>query len=69
MSNTTDPELCFLITNLCQPPKNFDFPETAQPFRFVWFEKFPWICYSCWQDRTSCLPCALFGYENLAKSL
>ena len=51
MSDTTDSELCCLITNVCKPPKNFDFPETGQPFRFAWFEEFPWV-YSRWEDRT-----------------
>ena len=32
MSNTSDPGLCSLITNVCKPPKNFDFPEIAKPF-------------------------------------
>ena len=27
MSDTIDPELCSLITNVCKPPQNFDFPE------------------------------------------
>ena len=40
MSNTTDPEVLSLITNVCKPPKCFDFPETEQPYRFVWFEEF-----------------------------
>ena len=51
MSDTTDSELCCLITSVCKPPKNFDFPETEQPFRFAWFEEFPWV-YSRWEDRT-----------------
>ena len=38
MSDTTDPELRSLITNVCKPPQNFDFPGAEQPFRFVWFE-------------------------------
>ena len=29
MSDTIDPELCSLITNMCKPPKNFYVPETA----------------------------------------
>ena len=66
---STDPELCSLITNVCKPPKNFDFPEIAQPFRFVWFEESPWVCYSLWEDRTYCLPFVLFGYKNVEKSL
>ena len=41
MSDTTHPELCFLITNMCKLPKNFDTPGNEQPFRFVWFEEFP----------------------------
>ena len=41
MPDTTDPELCSLITNVCKLPKNFDFPETEQSFRFVWFEESP----------------------------
>ena len=41
MSDTTDPELCSLITKFCKPPQNFDFPETVQLFKFVWFEEFP----------------------------
>ena len=45
MSNTTDPELCSLITNVCKPPKNLDFQEIAQPFMFVWFEECPWVCH------------------------
>ena len=52
MSDTIDPELCSLITNVCKPPQNFDFPEAEQPLRFVWFEEFPWVCYSWWEDRT-----------------
>ena len=32
---TTDTELCFLITYMCKPPKNFDFPKNEQLFRFV----------------------------------
>ena len=35
MSNTADPELPFLISNVCKSPKNFDFPEIAQPVTFV----------------------------------
>ena len=41
MSDATDPELCSFITNVCKPPKNFDFLETKHPLRFVWFESFP----------------------------
>ena len=55
MSDTTDPELCSLTTNLCKLPKNLDFPEAKESFRFVWFEEFPWDCYSWWEDRIYCL--------------
>ena len=27
MPDTINPELCSLITNVCKPPENFDFPE------------------------------------------
>ena len=40
MSETTDPDLCSLMSNVCKPPQNFDFPETEQPFKFVWFQEF-----------------------------
>ena len=64
-----DPEQCSLITNACKPPRNFDFPEIAPPVRFVWFEEFPWVCYSRWEDRTCCLTDVLFGFKNVGKSL
>ena len=35
MSDISDAELYSLITNVYKPPKNFDFPETEQSFRFV----------------------------------
>ena len=60
---------CVLITNVCKSSKNFDFPETEQLFRFVWFEEFPRVCYSWWEDRTYCLPCVLFGHKYVGKSL
>ena len=69
MSDTTDPELLSLITNVCKPPTNFDFPKAEQPFEFVWFKKIPWVCYSWWEDRTYCLPCVLFGQKNVGRSL
>ena len=69
MSNTTDPELCSLTTNVCKPHKNFHFPGTAQHFMFVWFEEFPWVCYSCWKEIIYCLSCVLFGCKNKGKVL
>ena len=72
MSNRTDPELCSLIITVCNPPlspQNFDFPETVQPFMFLWFEEFSWFFYSCWEDRTYYLTCILFGYKNVGKFL
>ena len=59
MSNTTDPEMRSLIISMCKLTKTFDFPETVS------FEQFPWVCYSCWEDRTYCLPSVLFGYKNV----
>ena len=41
MSDTTDPEPCFLINNVCKSPQNFEFSKAEQPFTFVRFEKFP----------------------------
>ena len=69
MPDTSDPELCSLITNVCKPPQNFDFPRAKQSFRFVWYEEFPWVCYPWWEDRIYCLPCVLFGHKNVGKYL
>ena len=69
MLDTADPELCSIITNVCKPPKHFDFPETEKAFRFVWFEEFPWICFSWWEDRNYCLPCVSSGHKDVGKSL
>ena len=66
MSETTDPEVCPLITNVCKPPKNF--PKTEQPFRFVWFEALPWVCYSRWEYRTYSLTFVFYGHKNVEKS-
>ena len=67
MSEPNNSELYSLITNVCKPPKIFDFPETEQPL--AWFEKFPWVCYFWWDDRTYYLPCVLFDHKNVRKSL
>ena len=67
MSEPNNSELYSLITNVCKPSKIFDFPETEQPF--AWFEKFPWVCYFWWDDRTYYLPCVLFDHKNVGKSL
>ena len=69
MLDKTDSELCSLITNVCKPPKEFDFTEAGLPCRFVWYEEFPWVCYFWWEDKTHCLPCVLFGHKNVEKSL
>ena len=34
-----------ILTNVCKPPKNFDFPGTEEYFRCIWFEDFPWVLY------------------------
>ena len=69
MSDTTDPELCFVITDLCKQPKNLDFPKAEQPFRFAWFEEFWWVCYSWSEDKIYFLRCVLFGHNTVEKSL
>ena len=46
MSDISDAEFYSLITNVYKTPKHFEFPETERSFRFVWFEKFTWVCYS-----------------------
>ena len=48
MSDSTDPEMCSLITNVYKPSKDFNFPEAEEPFTFVWFEEFPWVCCYWW---------------------
>ena len=48
MPDTTNSELCSLITNVCKPPEIFDFQEIEQPFMLVWFQEFPWVCYLLW---------------------
>ena len=40
MSDTTDAELYSLRTNVCKPPKHFDFPEAKQPFSFFDLKSF-----------------------------
>ena len=69
MSNTADPELRSVLTNACKPSKDFDFPGIMQPFSLVWFEECQRLFYSRWKDNTCCLPCVLFGYKNVGKSL
>ena len=69
MSNTTVPELCSLITNVCKPTKNFDFPEVEQHFRFFWFKVFPWVYFSWWEDRSYYPLCAVFDNKNMRKYL
>ena len=40
MSDTTDPELCSHVTNVCKPLQNFDFPEAEQPLRLFALKSF-----------------------------
>ena len=35
---------------------------------FVWFEEFPWVCYSWWEDGAYCLPCVLLGNKVVRSS-
>ena len=69
MSDSTDLERCSLITNVCTPPQNFGFLEIVQSLIFVWYEEFPWVCCSLWEDKTYFLPCVLFGHKSVGKSL
>ena len=41
MSETTDPELYSLITNVCKPLKSFDTSETDHPLGFLGLKSFP----------------------------
>ena len=36
--------------------------------RFVWFEEFPWVCYSRWEDGAYCLLCVLFRHKVVGSS-
>ena len=58
----------FRDRNVYQPHKTFDFTETAQHFRFVWCQEFPWLCYYHWEDGVYCLYCVLFGHKSTSKS-
>ena len=51
MSEINYPKLCSVINNVCKAARNFDFLETKQSLMFVWFEEFPWACYSPWQKK------------------
>ena len=31
---------------------------------FRWFDEFPWVCYSQWEDGAYYVPCALFYSEK-----
>ena len=68
LSDISDTELCYLITIVYRPPKNFEFPETERSFRLVWFEEFPWVCHSRWEDGVYCLPCVLFDHKVVGSS-
>ena len=54
-SDLTDPQLYFLIKNVCKPHETFDLPETDQHFRFVWFQELPWLFYSRWEMGLYCV--------------
>ena len=56
------------ITNNCKLPQNLDFPETEPSFRFIWFEKFPWVYNSRLMGGWS-LSSVLFGDKNRSFSL
>ena len=62
MSDITNPELCSLITNVCKPPKDFDFQEAGQPLKS--FYEFVILV-----EKNYCLPCVFFSHKNVWKSL
>ena len=66
LSDINKTELYSLITNAYKPPKKFDFLETD--WSFVWSEKFPWVCYSRWEDGAYCLLGVLFGHKVVGSS-
>ena len=49
-------------------PKILDLPETERSFRFVWFEEFPWACYSQWENGAYCFACVLLGHKIVGSS-
>ena len=64
-----DLEVYFEVYNqYCKPPQNFDFRKTELPFRFIWFEKFPYgfVILTLWEDGIYCLSLSfiLLGREN-----
>ena len=62
MSNTRDPELCSIITNVCKPPKHFDFPEKlSSPLGLFGLKSFHGFVILVGR----CLSCVLFGHENV----
>ena len=67
-SDLTEPQLYFLINNVYKTNKTFYFSETDQHFVFVWFQKFPWLCYSCWNDGAYYLYCVLSSHKSTSNS-
>ena len=70
MPDTTDPELCFLITNVCKPPTNFDFPENEQPLGLFGLKSFHgFVILGGRIERIDCLVFYLVikMWENLYK--
>ena len=69
LSDISDTVLNSLISNVYKLQKNFDYIKTERSFRFVWFEEFPWVCYSWWEDGAYCLPCVLFCHKFVRSSI
>ena len=60
---------CILLLPVCaNHPKILTSEKTKQSFRSVWFEEFPWVCYSLWEDGVYFLRCVLFGHKSVRKS-
>ena len=68
MSDVRVPEVYSGITNICKRPKNFDFPETVQSFRFVGLKSFHGFIILDGTMGSPCLPWVLFGHKNVGSS-
>ena len=58
-----------LIKNVFKPGQYFSFPVTERNFVFSWINKFPWLCYSRWEDGDYCLQRVLFAAKYPGKKL
>ena len=65
-------QLYFLIKISTNPIKHLiylkDLDLFGRHFRFIWFQEFPWLCYSRWKDGAYCFYCALFDHKSTSYS-